>query len=46
MFNWHAVGFGKIFSWFIGGVGSIFATQYVLQAIVITDDTKKRVMQL
>ncbi|SFS99768.1 solute:Na+ symporter, SSS family [Saccharopolyspora flava] len=33
MFSWHGVGFGQIFAWLIAGVGAIFATQYVVQAI-------------
>jgi len=40
MFDWAGVGWGQIFAWMIGGVGSIFATQYVIQAIVSTKDTK------
>jgi solute:Na+ symporter, SSS family len=33
MFSWSHVGFGQIFAWFIAGVGAIFSTQYVIQAI-------------
>lgn len=40
MFDWTGVGWGQIFAWMIGGVGSIFATQYVIQAIISTKDTK------
>jgi solute:Na+ symporter, SSS family len=39
MFDFTGVGWGQIFAWFIGGVGSIFATQYVIQAVVSTKDT-------
>ncbi|MDB6144263.1 MAG: sodium:solute symporter [Pseudomonas sp.] len=40
MFDFTGVGWGQIFAWMIGGVGSIFATQYVIQAIVSTKDNK------
>jgi SSS family solute:Na+ symporter len=39
MFDFTGVGWGQIFAWMIGGIGSIFATQYVIQAIVSTKDT-------
>jgi SSS family solute:Na+ symporter len=38
MFNWVEIGWGQIFAWMIGGIGSIFATQYVIQALVSTDN--------
>jgi SSS family solute:Na+ symporter len=38
MFDWVAVGWGQVFAWMIGGIGSIFATQYVIQALVSTDN--------
>ena len=38
MFNWVEIGWGQIFAWMIGGIGSIFATQYVIQAVVSTDN--------
>lgn len=38
MFDWVKVGWGQIFAWMIGGIGSIFATQYVIQALVSTDN--------
>lgn len=38
MFDWNEVGWGQIFAWMIGGIGSIFATQYVIQALVSTDN--------
>src|SRR5476651_1830433 len=40
MFDLTGVGWGQIFAWMIGGVGSIFATQYVIQALVSTKDEK------
>ncbi|MBD1554141.1 sodium:solute symporter family protein [Pseudomonas typographi] len=40
MFDWNAVGLGQILAWMIGGIGSIFATQYVIQALVSSDDDK------
>lgn len=41
MFNVTAIGYGQIFSWVIAGVGSIFATQYIIQAITTTEDNIK-----
>jgi SSS family solute:Na+ symporter len=38
MFNWVEIGWGQIIAWMIGGIGSIFATQYVIQAVVGTDN--------
>src|SRR5471032_736555 len=38
MFNWVEIGLGQIIAWMIGGIGSIFATQYVIQALVSTDN--------
>ena len=38
MFNWVEIGWGQIIAWMIGGIGSIFATQYVIQALVSTDN--------
>lgn len=38
MFNWTQVGWSQIVAWMIAGIGSIFATQYVIQAVVGTDD--------
>jgi len=38
MFNWIQIGWGQICAWMIGGIGSIFATQYVIQALVGTDN--------
>lgn len=32
------VGWGQIFAWLIAGVGAIFATQYVIQAVVTVPD--------
>lgn len=41
MFDVTAIGYGQIFSWIIAGVGSIFATQYIIQALTTTEDTSK-----
>lgn len=38
MFDWIGIGWGQVFAWMIGGIGSIFATQYVIQALVGTDN--------
>jgi len=38
MFDWDTIGWGQIMAWMIGGIGSIFATQYVIQALVSTDN--------
>jgi SSS family solute:Na+ symporter len=38
MFDWDEIGWGQIVAWMIGGIGSIFATQYVIQALVSTDN--------
>ncbi|MBA5687776.1 sodium:solute symporter family protein [Rugamonas apoptosis] len=38
MFNWIEIGWSQVFAWMIGGIGSIFATQYVIQALVSTDN--------
>jgi SSS family solute:Na+ symporter len=38
MFGWDTIGWGQIVAWMIGGIGSIFATQYVIQALVSTDN--------
>jgi SSS family solute:Na+ symporter len=38
MFDWQAIGWAQIVAWMIGGIGSIFATQYVIQALVSTDN--------
>lgn len=40
MFDVTGVGWGQIIAWMIGGIGSIFATQYVIQALVSTKDEK------
>src|SRR3569623_1275420 len=40
MFSLHNVGFGKIFAWFIAGMGATFSTQYVIQAINTTDSPR------
>ncbi|MCS3419754.1 sodium:solute symporter family protein [Pseudomonas yamanorum] len=33
MFDWTTVGWGQIIAWMIAGIGSIFSTQYVIQAV-------------
>src|SRR3546814_12872781 len=33
MFGWDAVGWSQIGAWMIAGIGSIFATQHVIQAL-------------
>src|SRR3546814_19158051 len=33
MFVWDAVGWSQIGAWMIAGIGSIFATQHVIQAL-------------
>lgn len=38
MFDPVDIGWGQVFAWMIGGIGSIFATQYVIQALVSTDN--------
>ncbi|TFW33439.1 sodium:solute symporter family protein [Massilia horti] len=40
MFNPMEVGWSQIIAWMIGGIGSIFATQYVIQALISTDNDK------
>ena len=40
MFDLSGVGVSQIFAWMIAGIGSIFATQYVIQGIVTTPDDK------
>ena len=46
MSNFAGVGWGQIFGRMIGGVGPIFATQYVMQALVSTQDEKDRQARL
>jgi SSS family solute:Na+ symporter len=38
MFDLMEIGWSQIIAWMIGGIGSIFATQYVIQALVSTDN--------
>lgn len=40
MFDPTGVGISQIVAWMIAGIGSIFATQYVIQGIVTTPDDK------
>jgi SSS family solute:Na+ symporter len=37
-FSFDEVGWGQIFAWLIAGVGAIFATQYVVQAVTTVRD--------
>ena len=37
-FSVTGVGWAQIFAWFIAGIGAIFATQYVVQAVVTVRD--------
>lgn len=41
MFSVDGVGWSQIFAWLIAGVGAIFATQYVVQAICTVDEPVK-----
>lgn len=40
MFDFTAIGWGQIGAWMFSGIGSIFATQYVIQGIAITKSDK------
>lgn len=40
-FSISGVGWSQIFAWLVAGVGAIFATQYVVQAIATTPDPRK-----
>lgn len=40
-FSVSGVGWGQVFAWLIAGVGAIFATQYVIQAVVTVPDPAK-----
>jgi SSS family solute:Na+ symporter len=37
-FSYDGVGWGQIFAWLIAGIGAIFATQYVVQAVTTVRD--------
>lgn len=41
MFDWSATGMGQIIAWMIAGIGSIFATQYIIQALNTSEDHAK-----
>lgn len=41
MFDWTAIGWGQIIAWMIAGIGSIFSTQYVIQAVNTVSDSGK-----
>lgn len=40
MFDMSGVGVSQIVAWMIAGIGSIFATQYVIQGVVTTPDER------
>jgi SSS family solute:Na+ symporter len=40
-FSFDGVGWAQIFAWLIAGVGAIFATQYVVQAVVTVRDPRQ-----
>jgi len=40
MFDFSGVGVSQIIAWMIAGIGSIFATQYVIQGVVTTPDER------
>jgi SSS family solute:Na+ symporter len=40
MFTWDAVGWGQICAWMIAGIGSIFATQQIVQAVHVVNDSQ------
>ena len=39
-FSYDGVGWAQIFAWLIAGIGAIFATQYVIQAVVTVRDPR------
>jgi SSS family solute:Na+ symporter len=41
MFSWTGVGLPTIFAWSIANIGSIFSTQYIIQAVCSTKDEGK-----
>lgn len=41
MFDWTTIGWGQIIAWMIAGIGSIFSTQYVIQAVNTVSDAGK-----
>ncbi|MFB6802580.1 sodium:solute symporter family protein [Peribacillus butanolivorans] len=41
MFDWTGVGVSTIIAWTIANIGSIFSTQYIIQAIASTQDDGK-----
>lgn len=43
-FSFDGVGWAQIFAWLIAGVGAIFATQYVVQAVVTVDSPRRAQM--
>ncbi len=41
MFDWTGVGISTIIAWMIANIGSIFSTQYIIQAVTSTKDDVK-----
>lgn len=41
MFDWTGIGLSTIIAWTIANIGSIFSTQYIIQAISSTQDDAK-----
>jgi solute:Na+ symporter, SSS family len=41
MFNWTGIGWSTILAWTIANIGSVFSTQYIIQAICSTKDEAK-----
>lgn len=41
MFDWTGIGWPTIIAWAIANVGSIFSTQYIIQAVCSTSDDSK-----
>jgi SSS family solute:Na+ symporter len=40
-FSFDGVGWSQIFAWLIAGIGAIFATQYVVQAVITVDEPRR-----
>jgi SSS family solute:Na+ symporter len=41
MFDWMGIGWSMIIAWTIANIGSVFSTQYIIQAICSTGDDRK-----
>src|SRR3546814_4461267 len=46
MFVWDAVGWSQIGAWMIAGIGSIFATQHVIQALSRSEEHTSELQSL